>query len=851
MDGINLLYAQAEERSRVISNPRYEIALDLSLDEKCFTSVTQIRFNAVKGTTTFVDFICEEIYSIVFNGEELNPKDHYKNNGITLQDLEEKNYLVVRANCAYSNTGEGLHRFVDPLDGEAYLTSQFEVADSCRVFACFEQPDLKGTFRFTITAPAYWEVLSNMPTPESAKANFKSYKGDDCAIWQFRPTGKLSTYVTAIVAGPFAKWRDYLINNDGRTIPLGVYCRKSLAQYMDAENIFSVTKIGFDFFAEAYNFPYPFEKYDQIFCPEFNAGAMENAGCVTVRDDYIFRSRVSESAKARRDETLLHELAHMWFGDLVTMKWWSDLWLNESFANFMSYYCCLNATHWTDAWVSYVMVEESWGLNQDQQSTTHPIVADIKDLDDIRVNFDGITYAKGGAVLRQLVAYVGLKEFFNGVHSYLTKHSYSNATLSDLVAEVEDKSGRNLRSWSLSWLERAGVNTLKPTIYLSGKKITKFILKQTATKQHPTLRPHRLRLGFYNNIDGKLVRTEFMDVDIDGPLTHIYEVDGMVMPDLLIINDDDLTYSKIRFDKRSFATIKSKLKLVEDPMARAIIVTTLWDMVKDSELSAKDFIDIVLPVIEVETSHSILTVALRFIGSAIDFYVKRDLQAEYDEKFTAFLFKCLQKAKPGSSKQLDLISNYAARANSKSDGENLRDIINGKIEIPGLEIDQDLRWKLIIGQIRTGIGQKTDIESELKIDKTAKGELLAAFAESAIPVQKNKDDVFDQILNRTDLSNYALEYKISGFLDVPKPTLLEKYVDKYYNSISNIWENRDFTTASTIVTGLYPSILANEKLLEKGKSWLRNNFNKPDALKRLVKENIDATARAVRAQSVN
>ncbi|MDR2748911.1 MAG: aminopeptidase N [Bifidobacteriaceae bacterium] len=851
MDGINLLYAQAEERSRVISNPRYEIALDLSLAENCFSSVTQIRFNAVKGTTTFVDFICNEIYSIVFNGEELDPKIHYKNNKITLQDLEEKNYLVVRANCPYSNTGEGLHRFVDPADGEAYLTSQFEVADSCRVFACFEQPDLKGTFRFTITAPSYWEMLSNMPTPEPVEANFKSYKDDECSIWQFRPTGKLSTYVTAIVAGPFAKWRDYLINNDGRTIPLGVYCRKSLAQYMDAENIFSITKKGFEFFAEAYNFPYPFEKYDQIFCPEFNAGAMENAGCVTLRDDFVFRSQVLESQKARRDETILHELAHMWFGDLVTMKWWNDLWLNESFANFMSYYCCLNATHWTDAWVSYVMIEESWGMNQDQQSTTHPIVSDIKDLDDIRVNFDGITYAKGGAVLRQLVAYVGLKEFFNGVHSYLTKHSYSNATLSDLVAEIEDKSGKNLRSWSLSWLERAGVNTIKPTIGISGKKITKFVLRQTATKQHPTLRPHRLRLGFYNSIDGKLVRTQYIDVDIDGPSTHIYEVDGMLMPDLLVINDDDLTYSKIRFDKKSFSTIKSKLKTVEDPMARAIIITTLWDMVKDSELSASQFIDIVLPVIEIETSHSILSVTLAFIGKAIDFYVKRDLKEKYDECFTAFLFECLQKAEEGTSKQLNLISNYAARANSKKDGENLKDIISGKLKIPGLEIDQDLRWKLVIGQIRTGVAKRADIENELETDKTAKGELLATFAESAIPSEKHKDDIFDQILNRTDLSNYALEYKISGFLDVPEASVLEKYVDKYYKSISNIWEKRDFTTASTIVTGLYPSILANEKLLEKGKDWLRNNFNKPDALKRLVKENIDATARAVKVQKIN
>ncbi|MDR3128139.1 MAG: aminopeptidase N [Bifidobacteriaceae bacterium] len=850
MDGINLLYAQAEERSRVISNPRYEIAVDLTLSETYFSSITYIQFNAVKGTTTFVDFIASEIYTIIFNGTELNPKQHYKNNRIILEDLQDKNTLVIRAKCLFSNTGEGLHRFVDPVDNQAYCFSQFEVPDACRVFACFDQPDLKGTFKFTITAPSHWEVISNMPTPEATPTNFKSYDKKSCSIWSFKPTLKLATYVTAIVAGPFAKWRDYLINADGRTIPLGLYCRQSLSQFMDAENIFNTTKLGFKFFANVYNFPYPFAKYDQIFCPEFNAGAMENAACVTLRDDYIFRSKVPDSTKARRDETVLHELAHMWFGDLVTMKWWNDLWLNESFANFMSYYCCLNATHWTDAWVSYAMIEESWGMTQDQQSTTHPIVSDIRDLDDIRVNFDGITYAKGGAVLRQLVAYVGLKEFFNGVQSYLTNHAYSNATLSDLIAEIEDKSGKNLRSWSLSWLERAGINTIKPEIHQSNNKITKFILHQTATRSHPTLRPHRLRLGFYNRVDNKIIRTEYIDVDIDGPLTHIYEIDGKNMPDLLIINDDDLTYSKIRFDKKSFTTIKNDLKKVDDPMARAVIITTFWDMLRDSELSAQEFIDTILPILSVENSHSIISRTLSFIGSAIDFYISRDIKDNYNRKYLDFLLQIALSAKPNSSEQLQLISTFAARAISKKDGEILRQILQNELVLKGLKIDQDLRWKLLIGQIRCGVATKSDINNELKTDPTAKGELLATFAESAIPSQKHKDNIFQQIIQANQLSNYTLTYKISGFLDVPKPSLLEKYVDKYYNSISQIWDKKDFTTASTIITGLYPSILANEKLLASGKAWLKQNTNKPDALKRLVKENIDSTARALKVQKV-
>ncbi|MDR2538323.1 MAG: aminopeptidase N, partial [Bifidobacteriaceae bacterium] len=578
MPGLNLSRFEAEGRSRVISSPKYSIYLDLTDKSNYFESITTIEFDAIFGTSTFVDLVSKRIDAITLNGRALDPNIYYQDYRIRLEDLQKQNRLTVRSLQQYSNQGEGLHKFVDPADGLTYLYSQFEVPDSRKVFAVFEQPDIKGTFTFTVVAPKTWEVISTQPTVSPKPATW--IKHGEAQIFSFTKTPKLSSYVTSICAGPYKVFYDELTNTDGRTIPLRLMCRQSLAQHFDVETIFDITKKGFQFYGENFNFPYPYAKYDQIFVPEFNAGAMENAGTITYTDNYIFRSATAQPMYERRCVTILHELAHMWFGDLVTMKWWNDLWLNESFAEYMSTLATAEATVYQDIWTTFNIMEKTWAFGQDDLPTTHPIAADIKDLEDVQVNFDGITYAKGASTLKQFVEYVGRENFFEGLSQYLRKHAFANATLSDLISEIESASKRDLKSWCISWLESAGPNTLKPilTTNQSGT-VTKFQIEQTAPEAHPTLRPHRLGIGFYDfNPQQKLVQKEYYTVDIDGSLTTL-ALKNFQPPALILLNDADLTYAKTILDSKSLTTALESVEKISDSLARSLVLNALYDMV--------------------------------------------------------------------------------------------------------------------------------------------------------------------------------------------------------------------------------------------------------------------------------
>ncbi|MET0783593.1 MAG: aminopeptidase N, partial [Leifsonia flava] len=500
MPGENLTRIEAEERAGIVAVDSYDVTLDLTTGDETFRSETTVRFSATEGASTFIDAITRTVHSVTLNGTALDPATVSDGVRIQLDGLAAENELTVVADAIYTNTGEGLHRFVDPVDDEVYLYSQFEVPDSRRMFAVFEQPDLKASFRFTVTAPAKWQMISNSATPEPV-----AVEGTDAATWSFAPTPRMSSYITALVAGPYSVVRSELTSRDGRTIPLGVFSRASLAEYLDSDYIFEKTRQGFAYFEEKFDFAYPFEKYDQMFVPEFNAGAMENAGAVTFTEAYVFRSKVTDAMRERRVVTILHELAHMWFGDLVTMKWWNDLWLNESFAEWASTMATAEATEWTEAWTTFAAMEKSWAYRQDQLPSTHPIVATINDLEDVLVNFDGITYAKGGSVLKQLVAWVGIDAFFTGVAAYFKKNAWGNTELVDLLSELETASGRDLSEWSKLWLETAGVNTLRPEIATDDSGvITGFTVLQSAAADYPTIRPHRLAIGFYTLVDGVL-----------------------------------------------------------------------------------------------------------------------------------------------------------------------------------------------------------------------------------------------------------------------------------------------------------------------------------------------------------
>ena len=517
----NMTRDEAQGRARLLSVSGYAVALDLTTGATTFRSRTSVSFSCAEpGAGSYLDLTAEAVHEVVLNGVSLSEAEIGKvfdGNRIQLTDLASDNELLVVADCGYMNTGEGLHRFVDPVDKSVYLYTQFETFDAHRMYACFDQPDLKATFTFTVTAPADWLVVTNMSAASVSDATSAGVRTHEFAVTQ-----RMSTYITALVAGPYYSVFDTYTSADGTTIPLGLFCRSSLAEFLDADSLFEVTKQGFDFFHGLFDFPYPFGKYDQLFVPEFNAGAMENAGAVTFLEDYVFRSKVTDYAYERRAETVLHEMAHMWFGDLVTMRWWDDLWLNESFATYASVLCQSEATRWTTAWTTFANVEKTWAYRQDQLPSTHPIASDIVDIEAVKVNFDGITYAKGASVLKQLVAYVGREAFFSAIRGYFAAYAWGNTTLQDLLQELEQASGRDLAAWSAEWLETAGVNTLRPQFEVRADgTFGAFAVLQEAPADHPTLRSHRVGVGLYDRVDGRLVRRRTVEIDVVGARTEV------------------------------------------------------------------------------------------------------------------------------------------------------------------------------------------------------------------------------------------------------------------------------------------------------------------------------------------
>ncbi len=859
MPGENLTRAEAQQRAAVVTTRSYEVALDLTRGETEFGSRTVAHFDAEPGSSTFIDLIAPSVQRVTLNGRDLDVAAVFADSRIQLDDLEASNELVVEAMCAYMHTGEGLHRFVDPVDGEVYLYSQFEVADTRRVFAVFEQPDLKATFAFAVTAPSHWRVISNSPTPEPVV----DHAGDGAAsTWIFEPTVVLPCYVTAIIAGPYAGGEGELVSSDGRTIPLGVYCRASLAEHLDVEEILDVTRRGFAFYEAQFDYPYPYAKYDQIFVPEFNAGAMENAGAVTFLESYVFRSKVTEAMVERRAVTILHELAHMWFGDLVTMRWWNDLWLNESFAEYASTLATAEATRWTSAWTTFASLEKSWAYKQDQLPSTHPIVAEINDLEDVEVNFDGITYAKGASVLRQLVAWVGAQEFMAGVAAYFKAHAHSNTELPDLLRELERTSGRDLSGWSGVWLEKAGVTLLRPVLETTTgedgvRRIDSLAITQEAPQEWPTLRPHRLAIGGYDVVNDELVRRMHLELDVDGASTPVTDWDGEKAPDLLLVNDGDLAYAKIRLDDASLATALSSLRGFTDSLARTLVWGAAWDMTRDGEWPARSFVDLVLRNIDAETDSTVVMVLLRQLNQAIGELVDPAVRGEVGERAAERLWELTTAAEAGSDAQLQFAKAYALRARTADQLARLRALLDGGVELEGLAIDVDLRWELLTALVAGDAAGEAEIAAELERDATASGERAAAGARAAIATIEAKEAVWAKVVAADELPNALQMATVLGFSRTHDRSLTVGFVERYFAALETVWAERTNEMAQNVVTWLYPSWLADidtssgVDVLALTDAWLAQLGDRTPALRRLVVEAADGVRRALAVQAVD
>ncbi|WP_181697911.1 aminopeptidase N [Nocardia sp. GTS18] len=858
MSAPNLTRDQAVERAAVVAVDNYRIELDLtdqprgadSAVSDTFGSTTTVTFTAKPGASTFIDLVAARVRSAVLNGRELDVSSYAEETGIALSDLAENNELVVVADCEYSHTGEGLHRFVDPADGKVYLYSQFETADAKRMFACFDQPDLKATFDVVATAPSDWVVVSN-------GADIDQHKVGAVVRHTFATTPRMSTYLVAMIAGPYATWTDTYSDSHGE-IPLGLFCRASLAEHMDHERLFTETKQGFDFYHKNFGVPYAFGKYDQLFVPEFNAGAMENAGAVTFLEDYVFRSKVTRASYERRAETVLHEMAHMWFGDLVTMKWWDDLWLNESFATFASVLCQAEATEYTSAWTTFANVEKSWAYRQDQLPSTHPIAADIPDLHAVEVNFDGITYAKGASVLKQLVAYVGLQPFLAGLRDYFAEHAYGNATFDDLLSALEKASGRDLSDWGAQWLKTTGLNILRPdfTVAADGTFSSFAVVQEGAAPGAGEYRVHRIAIGVYDDVDGKLVRAKRIELDLDAAArTEVPELVGVPRGALVLVNDDDLTYCSLRLDPDSLAVVVDRVGDIAESLPRTLAWSAAWEMTRQAEMKARDFVALVQRGIGAESEIGVVQRLLMQAATAISSYAEPGwAEQEGWPGFADRLLELARGAEAGSDHQLAFVN---ALTGAKLDTRHtdvlaqLLDSDPAEVGLGGLTVDTDLRWRVVTalaaaGRIDADGLESPVIDAELDRDPTAAGKRQAAAARAARPLAAVKEQAWNTVMGDDTVPNITARAIVGGFAPAGQGELLTPYVDRYFAEVPAVWERRSSEVAQTVVVGLYPHWAITEEAMAEADEFLAGDH--PPALHRLVSEGRAGIERALRAR---
>jgi aminopeptidase N len=824
----NLTRVEAQQRAKIISDVHYDVALNLRLGEVTFESNTTVRFACSDPSAkTFIDLDAVEVTEAELNGRFLDVKST-PNGRIELSGMEDANELKVSAICEYSRTGTGLHRTVDPVDKRSYTYTQFEPFDAHRVFACFDQPDLKATFGFQVEVPDEWVVISNT-RPQSRPDEGRE------GTWVFGRTPTMSTYLAAICAGPYVGKFDRYNN-----IELGWWVRQSLAKYMDEDELFEVTKAGFDFFEKVFDYPYMTESYDQVFCPEYKFGAMENLGCVTYSERMVFRSKVTEASRERRAEVILHEMSHMWFGDLVTMKWWNDLWLNESFATYMAYDAKARATRFTNSWVSFASDEKTWAYRQDQLPTTHPIVADIPDVEATHLNFDGITYAKGASVLKQLVAWVGEDAFFAGLRRYFKTHQYANTELPDFLGPLSEESGRDLDAWAKEWLETAGVNSIRIET-----KDQEAVVLQEAAPEYPYLRSHRMAIGFFDLADGKLALRDEIEMDVVGERTP---VKGFAPADFVLPNHKDLAYCKIRFDERSLQTLTDHLRVLGDPLARTLAWNALWEMVRDAELATRRYVDIVLNNIDGEDDVGVIRDLIGRMTAAIDAYGDPSNVKNATGKVAAKTRALMDASEPGSDFQLSYARGFISAATTDDETAYIRGLLDGSAAVPGLEIDTDMRWLIVGSLAESGAADEALIAAELERDPTDEGERNAAAARAARPAPDAKAEAWEHATQDAEVTLAMLRALAAGFNVPTQSQLLEPYLDAYFGEVLPFWERRELDLGLAFVGGFYPAA-SNQDVLDKTETLLAKDV--PPPVRRILLEKADATARAMRAQQAD
>jgi aminopeptidase N len=866
----NLTRDAAAARAGAIEVESYRIVIDLTdgsgnVSATTFHSTTTVTFTARPGARTFIDIDpgdSGKVHSATLNNVAIDVTRYDKNQGITLTDLAAQNSLVVEADCTYSHDGEGLYRFEDPTEKEVYLYTQFETAAAKRVFACFDQPDLKASFALTVVAPEHWIVVSNTVTTDIQAAS-------RAKVHTFAPTARISTYLVALIAGPYVGWADiYTDESVEIEIPLRIFCRKSLQESMDAPALFDLTKRGFTFYHENFGVMYPFGKYDQVFCPAYNAGAMENVGAVTFTEDHVFRGHVTLSQKARRAETLLHEMAHMWFGDLVTMKWWDDLWLNETFATWASNLCLANAHEFGEAWTTFANVEKPRAYRQDQLPTTHPVADDVPSLNLVGANFDDITYIKGASTLKQLVAYIGLDRFLAALRDYFTRHAYGNAELNDLLAALQQKApDRDLGGWAKQWLKTTGLNTLSADFDAPAGNLTRFAVVQGGAEPgNGQTRIHKIQIGVYDdNSTGKLVRVHGpISVDIVGARTEVPELQGVPRGKLILLNENDDTYCLLRLDPGSLDTALSRVGDIREGLPRAQIWSALWEMTRDGALRPREFASLVTSKLHTETQVAVAQNLIIQAQTALTYYAEPAWATE--QGWPAFADRLLELArdpKGGSDERLGYINGLGADRKkerqrssvlSQRHIEVLSALLDGgdpKELLPGIELDNDLRWRIVIALATAGVSDADRlIDAQYQTDSSETGRLNSEQARAARPLAESKKTVWRRVLEDKHISTSDARALIAGFAAPGQAELLAPYTSRYFDSIVAVWNNFPEAVATTIVTGLYPLWDVSQDGIDTAGVFLRRP-EVPAPLGRLIREGQADVIRAHAARAAD
>ena len=834
MTTANLTHAEATARSAALRLSTYELHLDVTsapTEADSYEVTSRISFTTTEPKT-FVDYLGRAVHSVRVNGEEV--ENTFDGGRVYLSNLPVGEELTVEitGSSYYSRTGQGLHRMHDKADGTTYLYSHLEPSDARRIFPCFDQPDLKASYEVHLTGPEGWQLLSNQPEVGREKTD----SGD---VAQFAPTPLLSTYLTAFAAGPYVEKHSAWTAPDGSlSVELRAFARASMADYLDDE-ILQVTAQGMDFFHSNFGYPYPWGKYDSIFVPEYNLGAMENPGLVTFTEHYLFRSAATRAQHAGRTNTILHEMSHMWFGDLVTPQWWDDLWLKESFAEFMGADSSVHATEYTEAWVNFAGQRKNWAYLQDQLPTTHPIKAEIPDVDAARQNFDGITYAKGAAVLKQLVHYVGRENFYAGARDYFQEHAFGAATFEDLLTALKKHTDRDLDAWSTAWLRTWGPDTLTPELHTDGDKIHELAI---AVEAEDTTRPHRLNVALF---DDSLNKYATLDVDLEGERTILDEASGLQAPALLLLNDGDHTYAKVRFDETSLDTIRTRLSEVPDELSRAVIWTSLWNLTRDGEWPVHSYLDTVLNHAPAESNPTLLTTAFANAGYAIDHFVGEKNREEVRADYADRLWAVLHAAPAGSDAQLTFARaaiQALAATPAESGTQRLHALLDGSLD--GLALDPDIRWAILRAlAARDAVGAE-ELEAEKERDNTLTGAAAYLGASHAFPSAEVKREVFELVRTPGKYSNAEMDSLLAAFNAPRSAHLTEAFAQEYFDSLAKLWEEHPIEIANRLVRGLYPDVALADAATSEFLSSER-----PRALRRVLLECQDALRRAARVRA--